>query len=489
MKVQMELPEQRDLIGGVRLAPAEDTRGWLTDPNDGRPIMPIRQSSSEQVSEALQVSAAVHAAHEWSESSWETRAELLNRIAAGLDVRVDDIAMADCFNSGVPISITTMFATGLGNVVRGAIAQLRAAHLNVELSGPERPVRLLRLPWGPVGVIVPFNAPSFIATKKTAYALAAGAPVVCKPSASAPSGIDIIADVIASAVEATHAPAGLFQLIHGAAAQGAALATDPRIRALSFTGSRQTGYQIVRASAGDLKSLQLELGSNNPAIVRADADVDSAAAALIDGFTKLNGQWCESPGSVFVPKPMHDAIVDAILDRLALIQVGSSLDKGTRFGPQANEGQRDHVISAISRLNAAGGHALSSTAVPTEGYFVAPTILRDADPGETIEEIFGPVLTIHATRDDDESLALANSRATGLAGYVFGTDQDEALRLGARIDCGEVKVNSTSLLDLTETSTQGFWGASGIGAHGDAELLQFFCGARIVGIDAPKLPL
>ena len=123
------------------------------------------------------------------------------------------------------------------------------------------------------------------------------------------------------------------------------------------------------------------------------------------------------------------------------------------------------------------------------GWFYPPVVVEDAPVDLTEAEIFGPVLTLHRVRDEAEALALANSRRTGLAGYVFGTDIDAAMRLGAELDCGEIKINGTSVLDLTSGSTQGFWGGSGVGAHGDAELLRFFRGARIVGVDRVGLPI
>ncbi|MBB2914580.1 phenylacetaldehyde dehydrogenase [Streptosporangium becharense] len=484
------LPEQRDLVAGERSPASVDTGGRLTDPNTGRPLAPAMESTPERVERALATADALHRGRHWATAPVADRVALLHAIADGLAARSGEIARADAVDSGVPISVTGLFGGGLPDVVRGAAEQLTAARLREELPGAVRPVRLLHLPWGPAAVIVPFNAPSFIAVKKTAYALAAGAPVICKPSPVAPSSVNLITDAVAEALAAVGAPAGLFQLLHGGAGPGTALAADPRVRALCFTGGRSTGASIVRACAGDLKALQLELGSNNPVVVRADADLDTTADALVAGFTKLNGQWCESPGSVFVPASLHDALLDAILDRLALLRAGHSLDPETGFGPQADEGHLAQLRGRLDRLATAGGEILSSTPMPDlPGWFLAPSVVRGADPADATEEIFGPVLTLHPVRDDEQAVELANSRSTGLAGYVFGADEEAAMDVGERLECGEIKINGSSLLDLTETSTQGFWGASGVGAHGNAELLRFFCGARIVGVDDPGLPL
>lgn len=206
-----------------------------------------------------------------------------------------------------------------------------------------------------MAVLAPFNAPAFIAVKKTAYALAAGCPVLLKPSPHAPHAANLIADAMQEALNAHGLPGGYFQLLHGDAEVGGQLAEDPRVRCVTFTGSRAGGQSVAgSAASSSLKPLQLECGSNNPAIVRADADIERTADALVAGMTKLNGQWCEGPGTVFVHERQHDQLIDAVLDRLSGIAVGPARDPGTAFGPQANATQRDNVLHAIERLQDLG---------------------------------------------------------------------------------------------------------------------------------------
>lgn len=481
------LPPQRDLIAGTRQPPGGRLPGQLCHPDTGEPLQPQMESTPGQVERAIGAADALHRDGAWRDTDAAGRAALLHRAADLLEGRAAEIADCDALNSGLVVSVTELIAAGLPGVLRGAAGRLLVDPGLRELPGP---VRLHHLPWGPAAVITPWNASTFTAVKKAAYALAAGCPVIVKPSNLAPSGTNVVADVFARAIADTDAPSAVFQLVHGGAEVGRTLAADPRVRALAFTGGRAAGTAIARAAADDLKSLQLELGSNNPAIVRADADVDATADALVAGFTKLNGQWCESPGSVFVPPALHDALLDALLDRLATIRLGSCLDRDSTMGPQAHRAQRDGLVAVIGRLTAAGGIARTSTAPPAlPGWFLPPTVVTGAPPALTEDEIFGPVLTLHPAADDAQALALANSRRTGLAGYVFSTDEDAALLLGTRLECGEVKINGTSLLDLTPESTQAFWGGSGIGGHGDAELLRFFRGARIVGVEEPGRPL
>ena len=482
--------ETRDLIDGHRERPAVTLESCLCDPNTGATLGPVLESSPAQVERAFDAATKAASCTTWVDSSSAERVALLRKLANGLDARAEDFAVADAEASGVPITVTRAFAGGFGDVVRGAADQLLNTTQRIELRGAVGPVVLYRLAWGPAAVITPFNAPGFVAVKKTAYALAAGCPVVLKPSEWASNSADLLADLLSAVLRDTNLPTGVFQLVHGAGAVGSALAREPRIRALSFTGSQSVGQSIAQSAAMDMKALQLELGSNNPVIVRADADIDATATVLAAACCKLNGQWCESPRTVFVPPALLSPLVDALLDRWREIRIGHSLDVDTEFGPQAHSAQRARVESALHRLQAQGAEILKSSRLPDlPGYFVAPAVVRGAAIADTTGEIFGPVLVLHAVSSDVEALELANSLTAGLAGYVFGADQDAAMQLGARMACGEVKVNTASLLDLTENSTQSFWGSSGIGGHGNAELLSFFLGQRIVGSDDPHFSL
>ncbi|WP_158605607.1 aldehyde dehydrogenase family protein [Amycolatopsis panacis] len=490
MTTTVTLPAQRDLIDGQWSVPAELPEAPLCHPDTGELLQARTQTAPDAVHRAIAAAESLHRKGSWRTSPITDRIAFLRRVAAALEARLDEIAAADSLTSGVVRTVTGMFADGLPDVFRAAATRLAAEQGEQSLSGSSGPVRLLHLPWGPTAVIAPWNAPTFTVAKKTAFALAAGAPVIAKPSGWAPSGPVLFAEVLAGAIADAEAPPALFQLVHGDSETGQLLAQDSRIRALAFTGGRVAGAEIARAAAGHSTALQLELGSNNPVVVRADADVAATADALVRGFTKLNGQWCESPGSVFVPAELHDALRDAILDQLRTIRLGSCLDPTSTMGPQANRPQFDRVADAVKRLTQDGATATSTTELPDlPGWFHAPAVVHDADPGDTLDEIFGPVLTLHRTHSDREAVELANRCHTGLAGYVFGTDLDAAFVLGAELDCGEVKINGTSVLDLHPESTQGFWGGSGTGAHGDAELLRFFRGARIVGVDNPAFPI
>jgi acyl-CoA reductase-like NAD-dependent aldehyde dehydrogenase len=272
-----------------------------------------------------------------------------------------------------------------------------------------------------------------------------------------------------------------------------------------MTGSTGTGQIIAAAAAPRLARLHLELGSNNAAIIRADADVVSAAKAVVDGALKLSGQWCEAPRRIVVDSTVIGDFTNAVHSELANWTIGSSLDDRTQLGPVAFRGRLDHLRSQREALRDSGhqiitvgrGRALDRS---TTGWFFEPTIALGSraqveahssayGSRASSAEIFGPMVVIEPSFGDAEAVRRANEGQVGLAAYVFSADEDAARAIGIQLDAGEVKINGTSVLDMAGESSQSFFGSSGIGGHGDADLLSFFTGKRIVGTDRPGLPL
>jgi phenylacetaldehyde dehydrogenase len=473
-------PELRTWIAGAPQPSDIADGGSLHDPNTGDLLAASRSSSPAQVEAAIAAAAAAHASGDWLALGVEGRAPYLEAFADELDAVAEQVAHLDSLNSGVPISVTRLFGGSNGATVRSAVKRARAAGDAVTLEADGRDVVVHRVPWGPAALIVPWNAPSAMAVKKLAYALAAGAPAVLKPSSASPWSAQLIADAAARA----GFPAGLVNLVLGGAAVGEQLVRDPRIRAISMTGSTATGRSIAAAAGPNFTRLRLELGANNAAIVLPGADLAQTADQLVTGFTKLSGQWCEAPRRVIVVGGT-DSLVDALEQRLSRMVIGSSLDDVTELGPVAFAARRDELIA---QRDALGGRVIAVGEVPDAGYFLAPTLVVGADR-DPEGELFGPILAVRSARDEDEALAMANTGPVGLSGYVFGADVAGASAVGVRLDAGEIKINGTSVLDMAAESEQSFFGSSGIGGHGDAGVLDFFVGSRIVGTDAPGLPL
>ncbi len=486
MTISIPLFHQLDLIDGVRSTPAGELDIELCDPSTGEFIAHAALTDLSAVEEAIAAATRVHESGIWRDLSVDERAEYLLRIADELEIRGADIGIAESAGSGVVIAIASLFGGATAGVFREAVELMRSSDLVEQVGDPDRPVEILRSPWGPTSVLVPWNAAAAMAAKKCAFALAAGAPVILKPPERSPFGCNLIAD----AIEAAGLPAGVFQMVHGDARVGQALTADPRIRAISFTGSVATGRAIASVAAANFTALQLELGGNNPVIVLPDADIRATAASLASGMVKLNGQWCEGPGKIFVAGSHHDELAAALIEELSAYVQGAHDDPDAQVGPIAYAAHREQLDAQVAELVAHGGSVTVVGDVPREvGNFWPPRVVTGVAQEHAVEEMFGPVVSIHRMDSVDEAVADANSSPYGLAAYVFGSDVQAAMEVARRLQFGEVKVNGTSLFDLSPRSVQSFWRSSGIGGHGDRDVFLFFCGARIVGVDRSGLPI
>lgn len=469
-------PEIVNFVAGVwrDVVPVEGP--GLHDPNTGRQLRGSVNSTNEQWEEVL--SWADRQARRPFRTSRDDRLRALREIADALDARATEIALLDSLNTGVPIGVTELVASSLGEMFREAAAFADTGGRTLDDS---RRVTVHRVPWGPALLITPWNAPTALAAKKTANALAAGCPVILKPSQMAPFGAQVLAEIVASSVLAED-----FQLVHASGASTAKYLADPRIRAVSMTGSTEVGREISKATAANFTRLRLELGSANPAIVLGDADIGATARELYRGVTKLNGQWCEAPRVVFVDRSVAGDLVEAVQNFAhSNTRVGSSLCRESTFGPLAFARRVAEIRQQLRKVadQIVSTHELVET--PDAGSFFPPTLVRMERP-DSFEEIFGPVLTVVPYENENDLEEALRYPGQGLAGYVFSEDHERAEALGIRLEAGEVKINGTSLLDLAPGSTQSFWGSSGIGEHGGLETFEFFRGSRIVGIDSPN---
>lgn len=446
------------------------------------PDEPSVATSSASITRAVDSAWRDHRAAIDGIGTPQQRRSALGLAATRLDGLAESIAVQDTLNSGVPIAITRLFAGSLGAMLRDAADRIDSLAFD-DLSNDGRDVRLHHLPLGPAAVLAPWNAPTVVAAKKAAFAWAAGCPVIIKPSPWSPNGTTLLVRAMHKAAVDAGLPAASVQLVFGGVAAGQTLAAAPHVRAISFTGSRAGGRAVAATAAGGVAALQLELGSNNPAIVLADADIPSTAAALSAGMSKLNGAWCESPGTVFVPQSIRDELLDSLVAELERLVIGNPLDETTTFGPQSNQVQADTLRARISQFEQAGAHVQTIGLVPQSDHWIAPTLVLDPPAELARDETFGPVLIIRTSNDLDEAIDETYRLSTGLAGFVFTRDKAMGQRIGRWLPTGEVKINGTSLLDMSDRSAQAFWYGSGIGGHGNAELLRFFTGARIVGED------
>lgn len=466
----------KDLVNGVWEACSTPVGVDLENPATGEVTGPALGSSSSRVSAAI---AAADDLGAWRATT-EERADVLDRIAAAVAGAAPEITALESRATGVPIRQTTPLGMILAGAFALAASQLRLGILtSTAVREDGREVLVERLPWGPAACLVPWNAPAPMAAHKVANALAAGCPTILKPSEYAPFGTERLAGVIAAVLRDAGAPPALFQLLHGGADVGARIVSDPRIRAVSFTGGLGGGRAVAAACAYDIKPVQLELGGNNALIVLPDADEAVAARAAADLLTTLNGQWCRALGRLIVPAGREQALINAVLSRINEMTAGDPADEATDYGPLIHSGHRAAVIKARDDL----GGVINESALTGPGNTLAPSLVLGADPARTTDEIFGPVAAVHGYETVDEAVALANGTRYGLEGYVFGADEEAALAVAKRVRAGEVKVNGSSVMSLHLFTPRPAWGLSGYSEEGTAETLLFFTNPRVVGVE------
>ncbi|MGH1564982.1 aldehyde dehydrogenase family protein [Mumia sp. DW29H23] len=479
------LPEVVEVVAG-QVAPATGTLDLVLEhPATGAQVGTAVASDPVSVERALAAADAAHTSGAWSSTTPEERAALLDAIGVALAARQGELAALEAFATGVPLRQTSVVGMIVPGAFHLAAEMLRSgALLDPPVEGAAgQPVEVLRLPVGPAVCLVPWNAPAPMAAHKVASALAAGCPTILKPSEYAPYATTVLGTTVAQVLADAGVDGGVFQLLQGGPGVGGVLVTDPRTRAVSFTGGAVGGRAVAVACAEKLAALQLELGGNNPLVVMPDADPAAAAHAAVDLLTTLNGQWCRALGRLVVPASMADEIVRLALERLAALHAGDPLDEASDLGPIVHSVHRARLETALEALRAAGGEVHRATTVPEEGNYLAPALVTGVAPQDAVEEIFGPIATVHPYTDEGEALAIANGTAYGLEGYVVGTDTDRALAFARRVRAGEVKVNGSTIMSLHLMTPRPAWGLSGLGEEGTVETIRCFTGARVVGVE------
>ena len=302
-----------------------------------------------------------------------------------------------------------------------------------------------RVPLGVVALITPWNFPLNVPGRKAVPALITGNTCVLKPSSLTPR----VAEEFVRCFERAGIPPGVMNLVHGSGSViGRVLTEDPRVQAISFTGSTPVGLEIHARSSANLIRTQLEMGGKNPLVVLADADLEKAAEAAVTAAFACAGQWCTATSRVIVEDPVADSLVDAIRARLSTIVVGRGDDPETTMGPVCGKVQFDDVLQWIERGKSDGARVVdggdrASGHELQRGCFVTPTLFTDVSPEMAIaqEEIFGPVLSVIKTTSLDSALEIANSVKFGLSSSVFTEDLDKAMTFIARTDVGLTHVN------------------------------------------------
>jgi aldehyde dehydrogenase (NAD+) len=433
----------KNLIGGEWVEGTDASRN--INPSDTRDVVgEYARADAGQVRDAI--TAARSAFGTWAATTPQQRCDVLDAAGTEILARRNELGDLLAREEGKTLAEAIGEVTRAGNIFKffGAEA-LRMSGDAVPSVRPGVGVEVTREPVGVVGLITPWNFPIAIPAWKAAPALAYGNAVVLKPAELVPGSAWALADIL----QRSGLPAGAFNLVMGRGADiGSALLDDPRVDAISFTGSASTGRRIASACVARMAKFQLEMGGKNPMVVLDDADIGVAVSAAVNSGFFSTGQRCTASSRLIVTEGIHDRFVEAMVEKMRTLRIDDARKPGTDIGPVVDERQlqQDLEYLAIGEAEGArliGGEHIERNADGAPGHYLRPAIFTDTTPGMRInrEEIFGPVVSVIRVKDYDEALAVANDTPFGLSAGIATTSLKHATHFKRHAQAGMVMVN------------------------------------------------
>ncbi|MEO0390646.1 MAG: betaine-aldehyde dehydrogenase [Pseudomonadota bacterium] len=409
-------------------------------PATGETIATVHAATPAIVEQAI--TSAVRAQRDWAQLSGTERGRILRRAADLMRARNHDLSVLETYDTGKPYQETSVVdATSGADALEyfgGLAASLTGEHIDL---GHGNWAYTRREPLGLCVGIGAWNYPTQIACWKGAPALALGNAMVFKPSETTP----LCALKVAEILHEAGLPAGLYNVIQGAGAVGAALVEDPRVDKVSLTGSVPTGRKVYAAAAAGIKHVTMELGGKSPLIIFDDADVENAVSGAILGNFYSSGQVCSNGTRVFVQAGIRQAFLTRLTERLQAAKIGDPMDAETSFGPMVSAAQRDIALGYIAKGIEEGATVITGgAAIDGAGFYIQPTVFAGVTDQMTIarEEIFGPVMAVLDFEDEADVIARANDTPFGLAAGVFTADMARAHRVAAAFEAGTCYINT-----------------------------------------------
>ncbi|OBG89557.1 aldehyde dehydrogenase [Mycobacterium sp. E802] len=418
---------------------------WTAPAGDG--VIDVIDPATEAVighvpsGDSADVDAAVSAARRAFDPlvTVAERRDRVQRVIAAMEKRLPDIADLITAEMGAPVRIAQTVQTQVPLAVAKGFADVLETFEFEERIGNSL---VLREPYGVVGAITPWNYPLYQVVAKVLPAIAAGCPVVLKPSNDAPLSVFAFVEACADA----GLPPGVINLVSGPGRViGERLASHPDVDFVSFTGSTGVGARVGELAGQSIKKVALELGGKSANVILDGADLATAVKVGVGNAFLNGGQTCMAWTRMLVPQNRYGEALELIESAVSRYTVGDPRDPATRIGPSASRSQFDTVRGFIERAQRDGARLLTGGAEPIRdvGYFVAPTVFADVDPDSELgqEEVFGPVLAVIPYADSDDALRIANGTPYGLSGAVWAATDDEAIAFARQVQTGQLDIN------------------------------------------------
>ncbi|MGE5701093.1 MAG: aldehyde dehydrogenase family protein [Clostridia bacterium] len=439
----------------------------IVNPANGEVIAVAAEGNVEDSRSAIKAAREAFDSGVWSTMPAAQRASYLFAIATKLEERAEEIGKLETMDNGKPLRETAFDVADAAACFRYYAGMVTKPDGQTYHVADPMQAMVVREPVGVCALIVPWNYPLLMSVWKIAPALAAGNTIVFKPSEVTP----VTAKILFEIIEEVGIPKGVANMVMGPGATvGNELAESHLVDMISFTGGTVTGRSIMRAAAGNIKKISLELGGKSPNIVFADADFETAVDYALFAIFANQGQVCSAGSRLLVEESIYDRFIERLAERASKIRVGAGDDPNTEMGPLVSQQHMEKVLSYIeigkqegARL-ICGGNRITANGMD-KGYFVEPTIFADCTSDMRIvqEEIFGPVLAVLKFKDEEEAVRLANDSVYGLAGGVFTVDGAKALRVIKKLRAGITWINA-----YHPTYNEAPWGGykqSGIGRN------------------------
>jgi len=479
----LKAPKQ-NLIGGKWVSAASGKVFDVFNPADGSVLTHVPDSDQQDINQAVASARKAFESGPWRQMTPSDRGKLLWRIGDSILAHADELAELESIDNGKPRAVARVadipMAADLFHYMAGWATKIEGNTIPIGAPGAFHAFTL-REPIGVVGQIIPWNFPLLMAAWKIGPALATGNCVVLKPAEQTPLSALRLGELLLEA----GLPEGAVNIVTGfGETAGAALAAHDNVDKVAFTGSTEVGKLIVKAAAGNLKKVSLELGGKSPNIIFKDvADLEQAINGAANAIFFNHGQCCCAGSRLMVERDIFDEVVAGVAEQAKKIKLGAGLNDETEMGPLVSEEQLRRVTNYMSQGKQAGAcYVTGGSRAGDRGYFVQPTVVKDVKPDMSIvrEEIFGPVVVAEAFTKPEELIPRANQTNYGLAAGVWTRDISKAHRTAAALKAGTVWINCYNVFD--PALPFGGYKQSGWGREMGHEVLELYTQTKAVVI-------